>query len=171
MTASTRPPPSPGDACKREHVRRKKVSQQALQARFTKLPAQVRQLEQVVQVVDGVSERAHFAQLFFRGLQVLLHFFKLRESFFDVLIELLLHLIGDGHELLVHAIADRVETLRGLLIQALELDFKLLRGEQQRARQFAARLGQAARLFFPAASAVAAQAQRESLKSPAGCGL
>src|SRR6266852_868442 len=48
------------------------------------------------------------------------------------LIELHLHLLGDRHQLLVDAIANRVEALRGLLIQALKLDLELLRSEQQR---------------------------------------
>ena len=101
-------------------MRGQEVRQQALQAGFAKLAAQMRQLEQVVQIVDRMAERAHFPELFFGSLQVLLNFFELRESFLDVLIELLLHLLGDRHQLCVHAVADRFEALRGLLIQALK---------------------------------------------------
>ena len=122
MTASARPPPSPGDACKRKHVRRQEVGQQPLEAGFAELAAQMRELQQIVQIVDGVAKRTYLAQLFFCVLQVLLNFFELGESFLDVLIEFLLHLLGDGHQLRIDAIADRVEALCGLLIQALKFD-------------------------------------------------
>ena len=46
-------------------------------------------------------------------------------------IELLLHLVGDGHELGVDAVADGVEALRSLLIEALKLRFQLLRSEHE----------------------------------------
>ena len=52
---------------------------------------------------------------------MLLHFFKLRKSFLDVLIELGLHLLGDGHQLCIHTLANRFEALGGLLIQSVEL--------------------------------------------------
>ena len=86
------------------------------------LAAQTRKLKQVVVIVDRVAEGAHFADLLFRVLQVLLNFFEQRKAFFNVLIELHLHLLGDRHQLLVHAIANRVEALRGLLIQVLKFD-------------------------------------------------
>ena len=65
-------------------------------------------------------------------------------------VEFHLHLLGDGHELRVHAIANRVEALRGLLIQALKLDLQLLRGQQQRIGHLTASVAQAAVLLFPA---------------------
>ena len=71
----------------REHVRGQEVREQSLQARFAELAAQVRKLQQVVQIVNRVAERADFAELLFGGLQVLLNFFELRKSFLDVLIE------------------------------------------------------------------------------------
>ena len=108
----------------------------------------MREFEQIIEIVDGVAERADFAQLFFGVLQVLLNFFELGKSFLDVFVEFLLHLFGDRHQLRIHALANRVETLRGLLIQALEFAFELLRGEQKGTGHFAAAFAQAALLFF-----------------------
>jgi hypothetical protein len=147
MTASARPPPSRLEG---EHVRRQKVGEQAFQAGFAELAAEVRQFQQIVQVVNGVAERADFAQLFLCVFQVLLNFLEPRESFLNVLIEFLLHLLGDGHELRVDALANCVETLRGLLTQALKFILELLRGEQKRMGHLAASLGKAAVLLFPA---------------------
>jgi len=53
-----------------------------------------------------VAEGAHFAELLLGVFQMLLNFFELRESFFDVLVKLLLHLVGDRHQLRIHAITD-----------------------------------------------------------------
>ena len=53
-----------------------------------------------------MTECSYFAQLFFCGFQMLLHFFELSEALFDILIKLLLNLIRDGQQLCVHAIAD-----------------------------------------------------------------
>ena len=133
-------------------MRGQEIRKQALQAGFTELSAQVRHLEQIVQIIDGVSERAHFSQLFFSRPQVLLHFFELGEAFLNILVELQLHLISHRDKLLIHAIADGVEALRGLLIESLKFDLQLLRSEQQRACHLAASLGQSSRLLFPAGS-------------------
>src|SRR6202453_1055530 len=89
-------------------------------ARGSELSAQMRQLEQVVQIVDRMPERADFTKLLLGVFQVLLNFFELRKTFLDVLIELHLHLLRDRHQLRIHAIANRVEALRSLLIQALK---------------------------------------------------
>ena len=51
------------------------------------MSAQMRQFQQIVQIVDRVPERAHFAQLLFGRAQVLLHFFELGKAFLDVLVE------------------------------------------------------------------------------------
>ena len=134
----------------REHMRRQEVGEQPLQAGFPELAAQMRKFKQVVQIVDRVAQSADFAKLLFRGLQVLLNFFELGKSFLDVLIEFLLHLLGDCHQLRVHTVANRVETLRGLLIQTLKFALELLRGEQQRTRHLRAAVAQAPVLFFPA---------------------
>src|ERR1700674_5896204 len=128
-------------------MRGQEVREQPFQARFPELSTQVRKLEQVVQIVDRVAESADFTELLFRILQVLLNFFELSKSFFNVLIELHLHLLGDRHQLLVHAIANRVEALRGLLIQALKFDLKLLRSEEQRTGHLAAAVAQTPVLF------------------------
>jgi len=85
------------------------VRQKPLKTGFAELAAQMGKLEQIVEIVNRVAERAHFAELLFGGLQVLLNFFELRESFLDVLIEFHLHLFGDGHQLGIDAIANRVE--------------------------------------------------------------
>src|SRR6266853_2235627 len=129
-------------------MRGQEVREQPLQARFSELSTQMRKLEQVVEIVDRVAKSAHFTELLFRVLQVLLNFFELGKSFFYVLIELHLHLLGDRHQLLVDAIANRVEAMRGLLIQALKLDLELLRSEQQRTGHLAAAVAQAPVLFF-----------------------
>jgi len=97
-----------------------------------------------------VAERAHLAQLFFSVLQVLLHLFELRKSFLDVLIQFLLHLIGDGHQLGIDAIANRFQALRRLLIQVLKFNLELLRGAQERACHLAAAVAQRTVLLFPA---------------------
>ena len=62
-----------------------------------------------------------FAQLLFRRFQMLLHFFELGKTFLDVLIEFLLHLIGDGEQLGVHAIANRIQALRRFLIEIFRI--------------------------------------------------
>src|SRR6266446_10560172 len=129
-------------------MRGQEVREQPLQTRFPELSTQMRKLKQVVQIVDRVAKRAHFAELLFRILQVLLNFFELGKSFFYVLIELHLHLLGDRHQLLVDAIANRVETLRGLLIEALKFDLELLRSEQKRTGHLAAAIAQTPVLFF-----------------------
>src|ERR1700675_504135 len=130
-------------------MRGQEIREQPLQARFPELATQMRKLEQVVEIVNRVAQSADFTELLFRILQVLLNFFELRKSFFNVLIELHLHLLSDCHQLLVDAIANRIETLRGLLIQALKFDLELLRGEQQRTGQLAAAIAQTPVLFFP----------------------
>ena len=71
---------------------------------------------------------------------MLLHFFELGETFFYILIEFLLDLIGDGHQAGVDPVTNGVETLRGFLIQAVELGFQLRRGECERTGQFGAGL-------------------------------
>ena len=81
-------------------------------------------LEQVIQIVDGVAESSDFAQLLFRGPQMLLHLFELRKSFFDVLIELRLHLLGDSHEFGINPFANGFEALCDLLVQPIELRFR-----------------------------------------------
>ena len=106
-----------------EHVRGKEVGQQALEARFTELPAKVRQLQKIIQIVNRIANRSNLTQLLFGSPKMLLHFFKLRKSFLDVLIELGLHLLGDGHQLCIHALANRFEALGSLLIQSVELGF------------------------------------------------
>ena len=131
-------------------MRRQEVGQQPLQACFAELAAQMRQFEQIVQVVDRVAQSPNFAELFFRGFQMLLNFFKLGEPFFNILVEFLLYLLGDRHQLRIHAIANRFQALRSLLIQALNFVLQLLRGEQQRTGQFAAAIAEAAILLFPA---------------------
>src|ERR1700724_1137286 len=133
-------------------MRGQEVSEEPFQARLPELAAQMRKLKQVVEIVDRVAEGAHFTELLFRILQVLLNSFELRKAFFNVLIELHLHLLGDRHQLLVHAIANRVEALRGLLIQALKFDLELLRGEQQRTGHLAAAVAQAPVLFISSRS-------------------
>ena len=105
----------------------KKVREQAFQAGFAETAAEVRQLEQVVQVVDGMSEGSYFAELFFSRFQMLLYFFELGETFLDVLIEFLLDLIGDGEQARVHTVANGIQALRGLLVQVVELGFELSR--------------------------------------------
>ena len=135
-----------------EHVGRQKVRQQTFQAGFAKLSAQMRQLEHVVQIVDGVSQRSDFAQLLFRGFQMLLHFFELGKSFLDVLIEFLLNLIGDGEQLGVDAVANRIQALRRFLIEIFEFDFELRSRQRQRRGQFGARLAQIVRLLAPSAA-------------------
>src|SRR5260370_11592556 len=129
-------------------MRGQEVSEEPFQARFPELAAQMRKLKQIVEIVDRVAEGAHFAELLFRILQVLLHSFELRKALFNVLIELHLHLLCDRHQLLVHAIANRVEALRGLLIQALKFDLELLGSEQQRTGHLAAPVAQTPVLFF-----------------------
>jgi len=109
----------------------------------------VRQLEQIVQVVDGVSEGSDFAELFFRRLQVLLHFFELRETFFDVLVEFFLHLVGDGEQPRIHAVPDGIQTLRGFLVQVVEFAFQLRSGKRERGSQLGAGVGKPFGLFLP----------------------
>src|ERR1700747_476222 len=130
-------------------MRGQEVREKPLQAGLPELATQMRKLEQVVEIVDRVAKSADFAELLLRILQVLLNFFELSKSFFNVLIELHLHLLGDRHQLLIHAITNRVEALRGLLIQALKFDLELLRGEQQRTGHLAAAVSKAPVLFFP----------------------
>ena len=154
MTASARPLPSPADDCISNMWAGKKVRQQTFQAGFAKLAAQMRQLEHVVEIVDGVSQRSDFAQLLFRRLQVLLHFFELGKTFLDVLIELLLHLVGDGEQLGVHAIANRIEALRRFLIEVFEFDFELRSRQRQRSGQLGARLAQVMSLLPASAGSV-----------------
>jgi hypothetical protein len=102
---------------------------------------------------------------------VSLNFFALRKAFFSVLIEPHLHLLVDRHQLLVHAIANRVEALRGLLIQALKLDLELLGSAWQRnwSSRCARRSDSGFVLLFP--RQVAARPSSESPKTLAGCGL
>src|SRR6267378_6916425 len=61
----------------REHMRGQEVREQPLQARFPELSTQMRKLEQVVQIVDRVTESADFTELLFSIFQVLLNFFEL----------------------------------------------------------------------------------------------
>src|SRR5260370_13401302 len=129
-------------------MRGQEVSEEPFQARFPELAAQMRELEQVVEIVDRVAEGAHFTELLFRILQVLLNSFELRKALFNVLIELLLHLLGDRHQLLVHAIANRVEALRAPLIQALKFDLELLGSEEQRTGHLAAPVARTPLLSF-----------------------
>src|ERR1700674_778981 len=129
-------------------MRGQEVSEEPFQARFPELAAQMRKLKQVVEIVDGVAEGAPFADLLFRIFQLLLNSFELRQAFFKFLIESLVHLLGYRHELLVHAIANRVEALRGLLIQALKFDLELLGSEKQRTGHLAATVAEAPVLFL-----------------------
>src|SRR6266852_6749799 len=133
-------------------MRGQEVRQQPLQARFAKLAPQMRKFKQVVQIVNRVPESADFTKLLFSGLQVLLNLFELRKSFLNVLIEFLLHLLGDRHQLRIHTVANRVEALRGLLIQVLKFDLELLRSEQKRTGHLAAAIAQAPVLFFSSRS-------------------
>ena len=112
-------------------MRGKEIREQPFQAGLAKLPTQVRQLEQIVQIIDGVAERADFAQLFFGGFQVLLHFFELSKAFFDVLIEFLLHLIRDREQLFIHSVANGIEALGCFLVEALKFGFQLRCSERQ----------------------------------------
>src|ERR1700678_68706 len=130
-------------------MRRQEVRKQSLEARFTELASQVRQLEKVVEIVDRMAERADFTELLLCVLEMLLNFFELRESFFYVLSEFQLHLLRDRHQLRVHAIANRIETLGGLLIQALKFALELLRGQQERRGHLAAAVAQTPVLLFP----------------------
>ena len=114
----------------------------------------MRQLEQIIQVVDGVSDRPHLAQLLFGGFQVLLHFFELREALFHVFRQLLLNLAADFHQLLVYLPADRLQLLLGALVEPLEFRLQLCGGAGQRRRQFGARPGQAGGLLAAPAGEV-----------------
>jgi hypothetical protein len=95
-----------------------------------------------------VSEGSDFAELFFRRFQVLLHFFELSETFFDVLIEFLLDLVGDVEQACVDPVADGIQALRSLLVQVVELGFELRRGERERGGQLGADLSEPAGLFL-----------------------
>ena len=111
----------------------------------------MRQLEHVVEIVDGVSQRADFAQLLFRCFQVLLHFFELGKTFLDVLIEFQLHLVGDGKQLGVHAVANRIQALRCFLVEIFKFNFELRRRQRQRSGQLGTRLAQIVSLLPPSA--------------------
>ena len=67
---------------------------------------------------------------------MLLHFFKLRETFFNVLIELCLYLIGDGKQPGIDANADSFQRLSRALIEIIDFGFELGSGERQRAGHF-----------------------------------
>ena len=71
---------------------------------------------------------------------MLLHFFELRETFFYILIEFLLDLIGDGHQAGVDPVANGVEALSGFLVEVVEFGFQLRRGKSERTGQFGAGL-------------------------------
>src|SRR5207244_5875331 len=88
------------------HVRWQEICQQTLETRFAKLPPHMRELEKIIEIVDGVSYCADLTKLLFGSFQVLLDFFKLGEAFFDVLIQLLLDLLRDLKQLGVHPVAD-----------------------------------------------------------------
>src|SRR5580698_6802199 len=130
-------------------MRRQKVCQQPLQARFAELATEMRKLEQIVQIVDRMAECSDFTELLFCILQMLLNFFELCKSFLDVLIKFYLHLLGDRHQLQIHTIANRVEALRSLLIQTLKFALELLRCEQKRRGHLATAVAQTPVLFFP----------------------
>jgi hypothetical protein len=87
----------------------------------------MRKLKQVVEIVDRVAESAHFAELLFRVLQVLLNFFELRKAFFNVLIELTC--TCSVIAISFRSTRSRFEALRGLLIQVLKFDLELLGSE------------------------------------------
>ena len=87
-------------------MRGKKVGQQSFQAGFSEFSSQVRKLEQIVEIVDGIAERPYVAQLLFRSFQMLLDLGEMGETLFDVLIELLLYLSGDVIEFAVNLAAD-----------------------------------------------------------------
>ena len=101
-------------------MRRKKIGKQTFQAGFAELAAHVRQLEQVIQIVDRVPDGAHFAQLFFGGFEMLLYLFELGKAFLNILIKLVLHLLGDFHKLGINPVANAVKALRRFLVQAVE---------------------------------------------------
>ena len=62
-----------------------------------------------------------------------------------------LHLVGDGEQLGVHAVANRIQALRRFLIQVFKFDFELRRRQRQRSGQLGARLAQIVSLLPPSA--------------------
>src|SRR5260370_421474 len=94
-------------------MRGQEVSEEPFQARFPELAAQMRKLKQIVEIVDRVAEGAHFAELLFRILQVLLHSFELRKALFN-LPQPPGHIGSGGTELLAEAGAKTFEQARNL---------------------------------------------------------
>jgi len=57
---------------------------------------------------------------------VLLHFFKRCKTFPDILVEFLLHLVGNSQQLGVNPVANGVQAVRRLLIQVSNSTFRSL---------------------------------------------
>ena len=109
-------------------MRRQKIGQQTLEARLSELSAQVRQLQHIVQVVNGVAQRSNLSQLLFGRFQVLLHALELRESLLNILIQFLLYLAGDGEQLGIDPVANRIQTLRRFEVEIFKFGFELRGG-------------------------------------------
>ena len=108
-----------------EHVRRKKIRQQTLKARLTELSTKVRQLQHIVQIVNRVAQRSNLSQLLFGRFQVLLHALELRETLLNILVQFLLYLAGDGEQLGIDPVANRIQTLRRFEVEIFKFGFEL----------------------------------------------
>ena len=132
-------------------MRRQKIGQQTLEARLSELSAQVRQLQHIVQVVNGVAQRSNLSQLLFGRFQVLLHALELRESLLNILIQFLLYLAGDGEQLGIDPVANRIQTLRRFEVEIFKFGFELGGGQSQRVGQLRTRFPQVVGLLTPSA--------------------
>ena len=93
---------------------REEVFEQALEALLAEAAAEVRHLEETVEVVDRCADDAEVFQLLLRFVEVVLDFFELGEAIFYVLIELYLDGVGDGGEFFADVGANALDAVAGL---------------------------------------------------------
>ena len=126
---------------------RQKILEQSLEALLAEASAQMRHLEQIVEVVNRGADHAQIFQLLLRFIEMALNFFELREAVLDILVELHLDGVRDRRELVADVGTNPLDTVPGLRRQ--RRNFQLER----------------VRLLLPAGGKMLLQGGAESLKS------
>src|SRR5260370_5877011 len=106
------------------HMTRQEIFEQAFEALLAETAAQMRHLEEIVEVVDRLADHAEMFQLLLRSVQMLLALFELREAVLDILIELHLDRVADCRELLIDVRAYACQALPRLVSQSGYLEFE-----------------------------------------------
>ena len=106
---------------------RQKILEQPLQPLLAESPAQMRHLEQIVQVVDRIADHAEILQLLLRFVEMILNFFELRKAVLDILIQLHLHGVRDRRQLLADVGANPLDAVPGLHRQRRNLQLERVR--------------------------------------------